>query len=80
MEMGKLAEEVHLLRQEFKGGKERNSSEQSGWCSLRNYYSVVVVEVFLDFDLDEGAGLFEQLFNGRALGITDFQHQHGAWF
>jgi len=24
MEMGKLAEEVHLLRQEFKGGKERD--------------------------------------------------------
>ena len=30
MEMGKLAEEVHLFRQEIKGGKERNSSEQSG--------------------------------------------------
>ena len=30
MEMGKLAEEVQLLRQEFKGGKERDSSKQSG--------------------------------------------------
>lgn len=30
MEMGKLAEEVHLLRQDFDGVKERDSSEQSG--------------------------------------------------
>ena len=30
MDVGKLAEEVHLLRQELKGGKERESSEQSG--------------------------------------------------
>ena len=29
IEMGKLAEEVHLLRQEFKGGKECDLSEQS---------------------------------------------------
>lgn len=27
MEVGKLAEEVHLLRQELKGGKNSNSSE-----------------------------------------------------
>jgi len=27
MEVGKLAEEVHLLRQELKGGKDSNSSE-----------------------------------------------------
>lgn len=30
IEMGKFAEEVHLLRQEFKCDKEQNSSEQSG--------------------------------------------------
>ncbi len=29
LDVGKLAEEVHLLRQELKGGKERDSSEQS---------------------------------------------------
>jgi len=28
MEVGKLAEEVHLLRQELKGGKDSNSSAQ----------------------------------------------------
>ena len=28
MELGKLAEEVHLLRQESKGGKDSNSSAQ----------------------------------------------------
>jgi hypothetical protein len=28
MEVGKLAEEVHLLRQESKGGKDSNSSAQ----------------------------------------------------
>ena len=28
MELGKLAEEVHLLRQELKGGKENDSSAQ----------------------------------------------------
>ena len=27
MEVGKLAEEVHLLRQELKGGKDSNSSD-----------------------------------------------------
>lgn len=30
MELGKVAEEVHLLRQELKGGKESDSSAQSG--------------------------------------------------
>lgn len=30
MEMGKLAEEVHLLRQDFDSVKERDLSEQSG--------------------------------------------------
>jgi ABC-type Na+ efflux pump permease subunit len=29
LDVGKLAEEVHLLRQELKGGKERDSSGQS---------------------------------------------------
>jgi len=29
IEMGKLAEEVHLLRQELKGGKNSNSSPQT---------------------------------------------------
>lgn len=29
MELGKLAEEVHLLRQELKGGKEQDSSAKS---------------------------------------------------
>lgn len=28
MEVGKLAEEVHILRQELKGGKDSNSSAQ----------------------------------------------------
>ena len=30
MEVGKLAEEVHLLRQELKGGENSNSSTDSG--------------------------------------------------
>ncbi len=30
MELGKLAEEVHLLRQEMKDGKVSNSSDKSG--------------------------------------------------
>ena len=30
MEMGKLAEEVHLLRQELKGGRKQESSPESG--------------------------------------------------
>jgi hypothetical protein len=30
MEMGKLAEEVHLLRRELEGGKKRESSAESG--------------------------------------------------
>ena len=30
MELGKVAEEVHLLRQELKGGKKGDSSSQSG--------------------------------------------------
>lgn len=30
MELGKLAEEVHILRQELKGGKEQESSVESG--------------------------------------------------
>jgi hypothetical protein len=30
MEVSKLAEEVHLLRQELKGGKNSNSSAESG--------------------------------------------------
>jgi len=30
MELGKVAEEVHLLRQELKDGKESDSSAQSG--------------------------------------------------
>ena len=30
MEVGKVAEEVHLLRQELKGGKKGDSSSQSG--------------------------------------------------
>ncbi len=29
-ELGKVAEEVHLLRQELKGGKEQESSAKSG--------------------------------------------------
>jgi len=28
IELGKLAEEVHLIRQELKGGKEQDSSQQ----------------------------------------------------
>ena len=30
LELGKLAEEVHLLRQESKGGRESNLSAESG--------------------------------------------------
>ena len=30
LELGKVAEEVHLLRQELKGGKKQESSAESG--------------------------------------------------
>jgi len=36
--------------------------------------SVVVLVVFFDFDLGEEAGFFEQLPDGEALGIADFEH------
>jgi len=75
IEIGKLAEEIHLIRQKLEGEKEKESSAESVCSFSCNRDSVVFVVVFFDFNFGERAGLFEQFFNHMSLGETNLQHQ-----
>ena len=46
-------------------------------CGFCDNDTVVVVEVFFDFDFCKDVGLLEHFFDGGALGEADFQHQGG---
>ncbi len=48
--------------------------------SFGDDYPVIVLQVLFDADILEKPSFAKQLHHSRALGITDFEHQHGIWF